>query len=130
MSTVSGTSSSGKTEEVLGAILKCLDAMDAKLARLDPINNKVTVPEAVIGELGAQQDTLAAAVECINLAHVMLATQVNWGRLCHASKRTATHPTPAAAAQTTVTTTAVTSFLQRTNWSFLNSTTPVTCCHG
>jgi hypothetical protein len=74
MSTVSGTSSSGKTEEVLRAILKCLDAMDAKLARLDPINNKVTVPEVVIRELGAQQDTLAAAVECINLAHVMLAT--------------------------------------------------------
>jgi hypothetical protein len=47
-------SSNGKTDEVLGAILKLLDAMDAKLSRLDPINGKVTVLEAATGELGVQ----------------------------------------------------------------------------
>jgi hypothetical protein len=46
-------SSNGKTDEVLGAILKCLDAMDGKLSRLDPISDKVTALEAATGELGA-----------------------------------------------------------------------------
>jgi hypothetical protein len=53
MSTISGTSSNGKTDEVLGAILKHLDAMDAKLSHLDPISDKATVLEAATGELGA-----------------------------------------------------------------------------
>jgi hypothetical protein len=74
MSTISGTSSSGKIDEVLGAILKRLDA---KLSQLHPINDKVTALEAATGELGAQQDTLTAVVERVDRAHSTLATQVN-----------------------------------------------------
>jgi hypothetical protein len=71
MSTISGTSSSGKIDEVLGAILKRLDA---KPSQLHPINDKVTALEAATGELGAQQDTLTAVVERVDRAHSTLAT--------------------------------------------------------
>jgi hypothetical protein len=77
MSTISGTKSSRKTDEVIGTILKHLDAMDAKLSWLDPISDKVPTLEAATGELGAQQDTLNTVVECVDQAHATLATQVN-----------------------------------------------------
>jgi hypothetical protein len=70
-------SSNGKTDEVLGAILKCLDAMDGKLSRLDPISDKVTALEAATGELGAHQDMLATTVERVDRVHAALAMQVN-----------------------------------------------------
>jgi hypothetical protein len=83
MSTDSGKGSSGKSDDVLMAILKRLDAMDGKLQTMDKrllamekIGAKVSSLEASTADLGAQQDTLAAAVERIDLAHTELNVKV------------------------------------------------------
>jgi hypothetical protein len=83
MSTDSGKGSSGKSDDVLTAIMKRLDAMDGKLQTMDKrllaiekIGVKVSSLEASTADLGAQQDTLAAAVERIDLAHTELNVKV------------------------------------------------------
>jgi hypothetical protein len=61
MSTDSGNGSSGKSDDVLTAILKRLDAMDGKLQTMDKrllamekIGAKVSSLEASTADLGAQ----------------------------------------------------------------------------
>jgi hypothetical protein len=53
MSMVSSTGSGAKTEDILAAILKRLDAMDTKLKALDPLQEKVTALEESADDMGA-----------------------------------------------------------------------------
>jgi Cu/Ag efflux protein CusF len=69
MSTVSDLGSNSTTGTMLAAIMKRLDAMDKKLKGLDPIRNKVTLLEVATDELGNQQVTMTAAVECVDITH-------------------------------------------------------------
>jgi hypothetical protein len=79
MSTDSSKGSSGKSDDVLAAILKRLNAMDERLQAMDEIKEMVTTLEASTSELGAQQDTLFAAVERIDLAQTQLVAKVGRG---------------------------------------------------
>jgi hypothetical protein len=83
MSTATGKGSSGKSDDVLMAILKRLNAMDGKLQIMDKrllamekIRAKVSALEASTADMGAQQDTLAAAVKRVDLAHSELNDKV------------------------------------------------------
>jgi hypothetical protein len=83
MSTNAGKGSSGKSDDVLIAILKRLDVMDGKLQIMDKrllamekIGAKVSALEASTADMGAQQDTLAVAVERVDLAHSELNDKV------------------------------------------------------
>jgi hypothetical protein len=83
MSTATGKGSSGKSDDVLMAILKHLNAMDGKLQIMDKrllamekIRAKVSALEASTADMGAQQDTLAAAVKRVDLAHLELNDKV------------------------------------------------------
>jgi hypothetical protein len=62
---------------MLAAIMKWLDAMDEKLKGLDPIRDKVTSLEAATDELGNQQVTMMATVECVDIAHAALNARLN-----------------------------------------------------
>jgi hypothetical protein len=83
MSTATGKGSSGKSDDVLMAILKRLNAMDGKLQIMDKrllamekIRAKVSALEASTADMGAQQDTLVAAVKHVGLAHSELNDKV------------------------------------------------------
>jgi hypothetical protein len=90
MSTATGKGSSGKSDDVLMAILKRLNAMDGKLQIMDKrllamekIRAKVSALEASTADMGAQQDTLAAAVKRVDLAHSELNDKVARVKTAH-----------------------------------------------
>jgi hypothetical protein len=75
MSATAGQGSGSKGNDMLAAIFKQLATMDerlqsmeSKVHNVDTIQAKVSALEESTGELGAQQDTLLSAVECIDLA--------------------------------------------------------------
>jgi hypothetical protein len=76
MSMVSSTGSGAKTEDVLAAILKRLDAMDTKLKALDPLQEKVTALEESTDDMGSQAATLTAAVRRVDMAHSKLTEKI------------------------------------------------------
>jgi uncharacterized protein Yka (UPF0111/DUF47 family) len=76
MSMVSSTGSGAKTEDILAAILKWLDAMDTKLKALDPLQEKVTALEESADDMGAQVATLTVMVERVDLAHLKLTEKI------------------------------------------------------
>jgi hypothetical protein len=76
MSMVSSTGSGTKTEDILAAILKRLDAMDTKLKALDPLQEKVTALEESADDMGAQAATLTVMVKRVDLAHLKLTEKI------------------------------------------------------
>jgi hypothetical protein len=76
MSMVSSTGSGAKTEDILAAILKRLDAMDTKLKALDPLQEKVTALEESADDMGAQVATLTVMVERVDLAHLKITEKI------------------------------------------------------
>jgi outer membrane murein-binding lipoprotein Lpp len=98
MSTVFGTSTSSKTDELLSDMITRLQAIEAKQDRmgeqlkgLDPLREKVASLEAVTTEIGATQETIARAVERIDRAQLTLHNKVNRleieQRAAHAGRR-------------------------------------------
>jgi hypothetical protein len=98
MSTVFGTSTNSKTDELLSDMITKLQAIEAKQDRmgeqlkgLDLLRAKVASLEAVTTEIGATQDTIAGAVERIDRAQLTLNNKVNRleteQRAAHAGRR-------------------------------------------
>jgi hypothetical protein len=84
MSTVFGTDSNSKTEELLFVMMKKLHAIDEKqdrmgeqLTGLAPLRDKVATLEEATNEIGAKQDTLAMVVECLDQAQLTLHNKLN-----------------------------------------------------
>jgi hypothetical protein len=84
MTSTASQGSGSKSEDMLASIMKqlaatdaCLQSMEGRLHTVDLIKAKVTALEESTGELGAQQDTLSSAVECIDLAQTQFAAAAN-----------------------------------------------------